>query len=106
MTTTIKVQDSPRKGSLSHNQCGKGDIQLRLRTISGHLNGVEKMVEESAYCLDILRQITAVQSALSQVALILMSSHMSHCVKSAIQRGDGDEEIKELVDILKCMKHL
>lgn len=101
-----QAQAPTRTGSLSHNRRGKSDIQLRLRTIGGHLNGIEKMIDQDAYCVDILRQITAVQSALSQVALIMMSNHMNHCVKSAIQRGEGDDEIEELVDLLKCMKHL
>ena len=67
----------------------KDDLLKRLRRISGQVGGVERMVSEERYCIDILTQISAIQAALDKVALGVLSDHARHCVVGA---GDGDRD--------------
>ena len=75
----------------------KNDYQLRLRRIEGQVRGLERMVEEDAYCIDVLTQVSAVTRALQSVALGLLEDHLGHCVAQAIEAGgpEADEKVKE-----------
>ncbi|CCI82763.1 metal-sensitive transcriptional regulator [Corynebacterium otitidis] len=65
----------------------------RLKRIEGQTRGIHRMVDESAYCIDILTQISAATAALENVAVDLLKDHLRHCVASAVQEGgDGAEE--------------
>jgi DNA-binding FrmR family transcriptional regulator len=64
--------------------------QNRLRRIEGQVRGLQRMVDEDAYCVDILTQVSAVQTALEQVALQVLDGHVRHCVADAVA---GDDEI-------------
>ena len=66
----------------------KGDVQKRLKRIEGQVRGLQRMVEEDSYCIDVLTQVSAVTKALRAVALELLSDHLSHCVQEAL-RDDG-----------------
>lgn len=66
----------------------------RLKLIEGQARGLHRMVEEDKYCIDILTQISAVQSALQAVALGLLEDHLGHCVTHAIQHGGSEAEEK------------
>jgi DNA-binding FrmR family transcriptional regulator len=79
----------------------KEKIQARLRRIEGQARGLQKMVEQDKYCVDIMTQISSVQAALEQVSLLLMEDHLRHCVTEAIQQGNGDEKIKEVLNVIK-----
>jgi DNA-binding FrmR family transcriptional regulator len=81
------------------------DLSRRLRTATGHLVAVTRMVEEEAYCVEILKQISAVQSALSKVALALSTAHMKYCVRDAVERDGGEERIDELMEALRYLRH-
>ena len=74
----------------------KEQVQARLRRIEGQIRGVERMVDEDRYCIDVLTQVSAVKAALDAVALMLLSDHTAHCVVEAIQSGDGSEKVREL----------
>jgi DNA-binding FrmR family transcriptional regulator len=74
----------------------KDDLHKRLRRIEGQVRGIERMVEEDRYCIDVLTQIAAVQAALDKVALGLLDGHARHCVLG----GHGDGEPDELTDEL------
>ncbi|MBP5750220.1 MAG: metal-sensing transcriptional repressor [Firmicutes bacterium] len=81
------------------------DLLNRLRRIEGQVRGVEKMVEEGAYCPDIMVQVSAINSALNSFNKVLLASHMKSCVVEDIQAGKGDEAIDELAALLqKVMK--
>ena len=71
----------------------------RLRRIEGQVRGLHRMVEEDAYCIDVLTQISAVERALDGVALKLLSDHTDHCVRDAIAQGgtEADEKVDELM---------
>lgn len=72
----------------------------RLRKIEGQVRGVARMVEEDRYCIDILVQIAAIRSALNAVGHNLLDSHVRHCVAAALQRGDGEASVQELLDVI------
>ncbi len=72
-------------------------IVNRLRSIKGHVQGVEKMVEEEAYCIDIVNQIQAIQSALQKVSGLVLDRHLHTCVTTAI-RGDDPNERERVID--------
>lgn len=74
----------------------KPKIQARLRRIEGQVRGLQKMVEEDRYCIDVLTQVSAVRAALESVALELLDGHTEHCVSEAIQAGRGEEKVREL----------
>jgi len=78
----------------------KSDITRRLRKVGGQINGIEKMVNDSRYCVDILQQVIAARSALSQVALIIVESHTKSCVVNAIRDDRAEESIEELMKVL------
>jgi CsoR family transcriptional regulator, copper-sensing transcriptional repressor len=71
----------------------------RLRIIEGHLRGVHKMVEDEAYCVDIIRQIQAIQAALSKVSTIILEDHLNSCVITAIRGEDAGERERVLKEI-------
>ncbi len=79
----------------------KEKVLTRLRRIEGQTRGLQRMVEEDKYCVDILTQVASVQAALEQVSLLLMEDHMRHCVTEAIQKGNGEEKIKEVMTVLQ-----
>ena len=75
-------------------------IVKRLHRIEGQVRGIERMVEEDRYCIDILTQIAAVETALEQVGAKLLEDHVTHCVRDAIASGDkaaADEKTAELL---------
>jgi CsoR family transcriptional regulator, copper-sensing transcriptional repressor len=73
----------------------------RLRTAAGHLQGVVRMVEEDAYCPDIMKQLSAVQGALERVNRLVLRNHLETCVASAMQEGRVEEIVEELMTALK-----
>jgi CsoR family transcriptional regulator, copper-sensing transcriptional repressor len=78
----------------------KYDAALRrLKTVEGHLRGISKMVEDEAYCIDVIRQIQAVQSALSKVSSIILEEHLNSCVISAVRGEDAAERERVLQEI-------
>jgi DNA-binding FrmR family transcriptional regulator len=74
----------------------KKAIQSRLRRIEGQVRGIEKMVDEDRYCIDVLTQVNAVRAALESVALQLLADHTEHCVTEAIRTGGGEAKVREL----------
>jgi len=74
----------------------KNQLQGRLRRIEGQVRGIQKMVDEDRYCIDVLTQIGAVQAALDKVALGLLDGHARHCVVEG-EEGDKDELTTELM---------
>ena len=79
----------------------KASLRKRVNRVAGQIQGVGKMIEEDRYCVDILVQISAVRSALNQVAMQIVEDHTRGCVRRAIQAEEGDEAISELMDVLQ-----
>lgn len=77
---------------------GYGDnkeaVQKRLRRIEGQIRGLQRMVDEDRYCIDVLGQISAATRALQSVALELLNDHMEHCVSDAVKDGGNEAKVK------------
>ena len=75
----------------------KDNYAKRLRRIEGQIRGIAKMIEDDKYCIDVLTQISAVNSALQSVALGLLDEHLGHCVAHAVAEGgtEGDKKLAE-----------
>ena len=80
----------------------KDDVLKRLRRIEGQTRGLQRMVEEDQYCIDVLTQVSAVTKALQAVSLSLLEDHMNHCVVDAARAGEqqGREKVTEAVDAI------
>jgi DNA-binding FrmR family transcriptional regulator len=72
----------------------KDDVLKRLRRIEGQVRGLQRMVEEETYCIDVLTQVSAANRALQSVALELLGEHLSHCVHDALSEGGAVAEEK------------
>ena len=82
----------------------KGMLVTRLHRIEGQVRGIERMVEEDRYCIDILTQIAAVKTALEQVGAKLLEDHINHCVADAISSGDeraANAKTAEMLDAVQ-----
>ncbi|MDQ0161826.1 metal-sensing transcriptional repressor [Aeribacillus alveayuensis] len=77
------------------------NIIKRLKRIEGQVRGVQKMVEDNRYCIDILVQISAIQAALKKVGLNLLERHANHCMLKAIRENSGEDSIRELMEVIK-----
>ncbi len=80
----------------------RDQLQARLRRIEGQVRGLQKMVDEDRYCIDVLTQISSVTRALQGVAVGMLDDHVRHCVRDAIDQGPdaGDEKISEALDVI------
>ncbi len=76
------------------------DMLNLILTAEGHLKGIERMIREDAYCIDISKQLLAVIGILKKVNLHILKKHMETCVKDSVKNGDLDEKIQELEKIL------
>jgi DNA-binding FrmR family transcriptional regulator len=72
----------------------KDDVGKRLRRIEGQVRGLQRMVEDDSYCIDVLTQISAVTKALQSVAIELLDDHLGHCVRAAVAGGGPDADAK------------
>ena len=89
---------------LYHSPKVKKDVVKRLSFIVGHTKGIQKMVVDDKYCIDIVKQIQAVQSALNKVNEMLLENHLKTCVSHAIKKGEGHSLIKEVMETIKQTK--
>lgn len=102
---TAKVTAQPKH---NHTDClhldtkTREDALLRLKSVRGHLEGVLRMLEdESVYCVDVLKQVKAIQGALGKVSEKVLRSHIHDHVVTASERGDTDAIVNELMEALK-----
>lgn len=79
----------------------KADLRLRLKKVSGQINGIDKMLDEGRYCVDVLQQILAARAALNKVALMILESHAKSCVVTAIKEDRAEQSIDELMHVFK-----
>ncbi len=89
----------------AHGYIKEGDkekLQNRLRRIEGQVRGVQRMIEEEAYCVDILTQISSYIAASEKVASLVLRDHMDHCVREAVRDGSkADEKVAELAEAVE-----
>jgi CsoR family transcriptional regulator, copper-sensing transcriptional repressor len=77
----------------------KEAIQRRLRTVEGHIRGIDRMVAEDAYCIDVLRQLQAVRAAVGKISTSILDSHLHSCLITAVRGEDPAERERVLAEI-------
>jgi DNA-binding FrmR family transcriptional regulator len=83
----------------------KRELTNRLRSIEGHVRAVTRMVEEDNYCMDILKQVKAIQQALDRVSALTLENHLNTCVTTAIRSDDNAEKervVTEIMDVFRA----
>lgn len=100
MTTLASIRDAEDRRR-APGQRQEPQITSRLRKATGQLAGITGMYEDGRYCIDILDQLAAVSAAIDAVALLVLTDHINACVRSAIEQGDADEKIAELVTAVR-----
>ena len=75
------------------------EVLNRLKTIEGHVRGIQRMVSEDAYCIDVMRQVQATQAALNKVNAMMLEDHMHSCLITAVRGEDVDERERVLTEI-------
>jgi DNA-binding FrmR family transcriptional regulator len=78
------------------------EVIRRLKTAEGHLRGIQRMVEEDAYCIDVIRQIQAVKAALNKISGDILDRHLNSCLITAVRGDDAEERervLKEIGDV-------
>lgn len=88
---------------MDHNT--QADAIHRLKSAIGHLNGIVKMLEEDRYCIDVIKQIQATQTALSRVSEVILDAHLKTCVTTAIRDEDTDERERMLSEITEVFRY-
>ena len=81
----------------------KPDVQDRMRRVEGQIRGIQRMVDEDRYCIDIITQLNAARAALQRISLLLLTEHTKHCVAEAVVAGDPALKVRELSEIIERM---
>lgn len=77
------------------------DLVNRLKRIEGQVRGIQRMVDEEAYCLDVLQQVEAMTAAADQVGLLLLEDHIDGCLMHAIETGEGEAYVDEVMEVVR-----
>ncbi len=83
----------------------RADAIHRLRSVAGHVNGIVRMLEDDRYCIDVIKQIQAIQIALSRVSEGILDAHLRTCVTTAIQDDDPVERERVLNEVIEVFRH-
>ena len=100
---TEHTAGKPEAGALNRDDRNR-QIVRRLRSIEGHVRGIERMVEEGAYCVEIVNQIHAVQQALRKVSGAVLDRHLHTCVTHAVRGADDAERERVLQELLEVFE--
>ncbi len=99
MNGTLTAARSYRYGK------NRSTLLTRMKKIEGQAKGIQRMIEENRYCIDIVQQLTALSAAVDEVSLLILQDHIEGCVADAIREQHGEHHIKELMaTIRKAMK--
>ncbi len=101
MEENVLPENSGKQPVTPRTDGEKQAVLNRLKRIEGQVRGIQKMVENDRYCVDILVQISAINKAINKVGYSLMERHTHHCVADAIQKGEGEEAIDELMKVVQ-----
>jgi DNA-binding FrmR family transcriptional regulator len=93
------VTDSPAHGYVAD----KDALVKRLHRIEGQVRGIERMIEEDRYCIDVITQISAVTTALESLAFRILDDHVNHCVAGALASGDAGEAEQKSKELLEAV---
>jgi DNA-binding FrmR family transcriptional regulator len=100
---SMSKTDSPKPPEHFRHSYTKDRLELlnRLRRIEGQARGLQRMVDEEAYCLDVLQQVQALTAAADQVGLLLLEDHISGCLAHAIETGEGQPYVDEVMAVVR-----
>lgn len=94
--------------SSSHLKHGSEEVRskvaARLRSVEGHVRGVQRMVGDGAYCIDIIKQTLAIQRAIDKVNALLLEDHLEHCATTAIRAADPTERERTIAELLQVFE--
>ena len=79
----------------------KPSLLARMKKIEGQARGIQRMIEDDRYCIDIVQQLTALSAAVDEVTLLILQNHIEGCVTDAIREEHGEHHIKELMETLR-----
>ena len=99
--SATREHPAPRHPRVARDATGKADLARRLRRVEGQVRGIGNMLDDDRYCIDILTQVAAVQSALDALARKLLEHHLHGCVKQALRSGDGDAAMSEALTVIR-----
>ncbi len=83
----------------------RDDAIHRLKSVAGHINGIVRMLEDDRYCIDVIKQIQAAQTALSRVSEGILDAHLRTCVATAMRGDDPDERERVLSEVTEVFRH-
>jgi CsoR family transcriptional regulator, copper-sensing transcriptional repressor len=96
------MTSDPPAAHFRHSYTKDGrDLVTRLRRIEGQARGIQRLVEEEAYCLDVLQQVEALTAAADEVALLLLEDHIDGCLTHAIDSGQGRPYVDEVMTVIR-----
>jgi DNA-binding FrmR family transcriptional regulator len=98
---TAAVVDHPGTAHRHVHRANKDALGKRINRIEGQVRGIGNMIAEDRYCIDVLTQVAAIQSALDALALQLLEQHLHGCVQHAVRSGDGDHAIDEALAVIR-----
>ncbi|UOR12043.1 metal-sensing transcriptional repressor [Halobacillus amylolyticus] len=101
MEENVLPENSGKQPVTPRTDDEKQAVLNRLKRIEGQVRGIQKMVENDRYCVDILVQISAINKAINKVGYTLLERHTHHCVADAIEKGEGEEAIDELMKVVQ-----
>ena len=101
-TTTLEKEGHVMRGYTMN----KDDYRTRLRRIEGQIRGVQRMIEDDTYCIDVLAQISAASSALQRVSVGLLDEHVRHCVADAAASNDREHADEMVTEATKAIERL
>ena len=103
-TWPLRTLDIPSQGMAHGYAENKDQVIKRLHRVEGQVRGIERMVEDDRYCIDVLTQISAVSTALESVALKILDDHVNHCVVHALASGDREAAGTKTRELLEAVR--
>src|SRR5215212_996834 len=89
-------------GTLRHSYSkDKSQLLRRLARIEGQVRGISRMIEREEYCVDILQQTSALRAAVDSLAVLVLEDHVTGCVRTAVEHGDAESYVEEVVDVVR-----
>jgi DNA-binding FrmR family transcriptional regulator len=82
----------------------KEKVEARLKRVAGQVSGIQKMVEDDRYCIDVLMQISAARAALAKVSKMLLESHIQTCVTGAFESDDEDDRTAKIAELVRVFE--
>ena len=93
---------APEHTSFRHSYTkDKAQLVRRLSRIEGQVRGIARMIEREEYCVDILQQTAALRAAIDAVSILVLEDHVQGCVRTAAERGEADQYVDEVIDVVR-----